>query len=506
MILHWFRSKLFVGLACIGLAALWDLLFWGHPLGWSAAIFAGALVGLLVIRAPSLWRFWMGRTAMVVAGAAVLALVEEPSPLALLVAIMAAGSLTLIAQRDIAFEDHVSAWLLRWARLLATLWLRLLFDNVLVSRWIFRHPRAGGRLIAAATFIAWWFLPVMAGLFFLLLFAIANPIIEQWLRQSLDNLWLFLDWLSLLDGLRVLLWIAVVLGTYGLLRHRRSRHARRKAVDMLIPPVQIPAGWRAQTAWLTGQGMIIRCLAVFNTVFLVQTLLDILYLYGGASLPAGMTYAHYAHRGAYPLIFTALIAGFFVLMAFRTGGAGHRSPWARRLVYLWIAQNLFLLVSTVWRLWLYVEAYSLTRLRTATMVWVVLVALGFLWIIARIIAARSNAWLWRMNAFTLFAVLCICAFINFDGLIADFNVRHCREVDGRGAPLDLAYLRELGPDALPALAWLDAQHAISPLLLAGPRDALRTQLASELVDWRGWTYRRWREAPPELRRQTAARW
>ncbi len=51
-----------------------------------------------------------------------------------------------------------------------------------------------------------------------------------------------------------------------------------------------------------------------------------------------MSYAEYAHRGAYPLVFTALLAGVFVLVSFRPGGAAQRSRWARGLVQLWIAQ------------------------------------------------------------------------------------------------------------------------------------------------------------------------
>ena len=47
--------------------------------------------------------------------------------------------------------------------------------------------------------------------------------------------------------------------------------------------------------------------------------MDFVYLWGGKTLPDGMSYAEYAHRGAYPLIATALLAGAFVLVALRPG-------------------------------------------------------------------------------------------------------------------------------------------------------------------------------------------
>jgi hypothetical protein len=47
---------------------------------------------------------------------------------------------------------------------------------------------------------------------------------------------------------------------------------------------------------------VLRSAVLFNLLFAVQTALDIAYLWGHSALPAGMTYAAYAHRGAYPLI------------------------------------------------------------------------------------------------------------------------------------------------------------------------------------------------------------
>ncbi len=491
----------FVVLACIGFAALADALFYEHPWGVNAAVFAAAMVLAVVMRSPGLRRSWLGRVWVLVVGMSVLALVEEPSPVAVLMVVAGLGTLVLLAQRSLG--EKVSQWIWQWICMLITLWLRPILDSEIGSRWLKRHPwkagsaGRGARIMAAMTFVAWWVIPLAAGGLFILLFAVANPIIERGLRDLFDRIWTLLDWLPLfLQPDRVFLWVAVGASVYGLLRHRRMKIKRR---DVAVPPVVAPKVW-----WLTGEGMIVRCLVVFNIVFGVQTLLDMVYLYGGAALPRGMTYAEYAHRGAYPLVATALLAGWFVLLTFKTGGAGHRSLWARRLVYLWIAQNLFLLVSTIWRIWLYVDVYSLTRLRVAAMIWVVLVGFGFCWVVGKIVAGLSNAWLWRMNTITLFGVLYVCAFINFDGAIADFNVAHCSQATGRGVAIDVAYLRDLGPDALPALQRLRTFDVPERVAIDKVQTELRGELAADLKDWRGWTYRRWREAPAEMQQPASA--
>ena len=69
-----------------------------------------------------------------------------------------------------------------------------------------------------------------------------------------------------------------------------------------------------------------RSLILFNALFALQTGLDLAYLWGGANLPDGMSHAEYAHRGAYPLIATALLAAGFVLIAMRPEWAGASIP------------------------------------------------------------------------------------------------------------------------------------------------------------------------------------
>src|SRR5262245_50194804 len=80
----------------------------------------------------------------------------------------------------------------------------------------------------------------------------------------------------------------------------------------------------------------------------------------GQRLPADITYASYAHRGAYPLILTALLAAGFVLISMRPGGPAEQSKVIRPLVYLWVAQNVMMVVSSILRLDLYVQTYLLT--------------------------------------------------------------------------------------------------------------------------------------------------
>lgn len=89
-------------------------------------------------------------------------------------------------------------------------------------------------------------------------------------------------------------------------RWRWGKTAR--IVPQSLAPAALPAPQAKLAEALFGRAALLRALVVFNAIFAVQTLLDAAYLWGGVALPDGLSYAAYAHRGAYPLIVTALLA------------------------------------------------------------------------------------------------------------------------------------------------------------------------------------------------------
>jgi hypothetical protein len=136
------------------------------------------------------------------------------------------------------------------------------------------------------------------------------------------------------------------------------------------------------------------------------------------------------------------------------------------------------------------EIYLLTGWRIAALVWMLLVAIGLVLIVARIILEQSNGWLVRMNLIGLLATLYVCSLVNFDAIIADYNVIHSKEASGKGVNLDLNYLYTLGPQALPALQRAAQLPGITV------RDCGRGRLVSnqeaDMASWRSWGFRSWR--------------
>ncbi|MEW6630258.1 MAG: DUF4173 domain-containing protein, partial [Pseudomonadota bacterium] len=196
-----------------------------------------------------------------------------------------------------------------------------------------------------------------------------------------------------------------------------------------------------------------------------------------------------------PLVVTALLAAAFVLAALRSGSETSRDPSIRRLVYLWVAQNIVLVASSMLRLDLYVDVYALTYLRIAAFVWMGLVAVGLALIVARIALAKSGEWLLSANLVTLSATLYACCYVNFAALIANYNVDHSFEMTGKGVPLDVWYVRSLGPNALPALGrYFDYQKKTFPDGAAddGPDAMTELHFRAGKKNWHAWSFRGWR--------------
>ena len=329
-------------------------------------------------------------------------------------------------------------------------------DARVARRWRQRRGVRAWRILG-------WGVPLLFGSLFAGLFLAANPVFAE----RLQAVWAWVgDLLTVPDPLRILAWWAIGGGVWWLLRNRW----RGGSAAVAIPA---PARDRGQ--------LVRRSLVVFHGLFLLQNGCDFLYLWGGLHLPPGMSYADYAHRGAYPLVATALLAAAFILAWFRPGSPVQGDPWCRRLVLAWVGQNLILLVSALWRLHLYVDAFGLSRWRVAAAVWMILVGIGLALIAWRIRTDRANRWLVNANLAALGAVLGLLAWLDIDGLIVTHNLAH------RGPAFDLPYLESLGSAALPGLRSLAADG--DPAAQAAVA-RLEARLRADLGDWRSWTVRR----------------
>lgn len=466
-------------LSCILLVIVSDFFFYNQELGWTLGIFGFLLIAVIHLHNKKIWSHKLATIVSCASLGLVLALMGNPTELSFWLCYLTI--IFMAVSTRLTKNDDARVILLVVLRYLLTGWRRFCRDNIIIAyankRW---RKISGHKRVLLRNLV----LPIGLSAAFISLFTQANPIINAVIG---DIRWS--DIMEYFSVWRILSWLLTACLSWALIRPRlkqRAYHDKEYPVGKEFTLISL----------LFNELSVFTSLILFNILFLMQNAMDIAFLWSGAALPVGMTHAQYAHQGAYPLIATALLTAIFILIAFKPQSTIENRKVIRSLVYVWVGQNVFLVISSITRLMNYIGEYSLTYMRVAALIWMVLVALGLILIVSRIYLQRSNKWLVNINAIALYSTLYICCFINFGGIIAGYNVEHSREAEGsNGIYLDISYLQtEIGADAIPALLWFEQNRPADPNLqtIQRIRMALQYDIKYSLLSWRAWTFRKYR--------------
>jgi hypothetical protein len=225
-------------------------------------------------------------------------------------------------------------------------------------------------------------------------------------------------------------------------------------------------------------------LALLDLLFLAFVLVQLRYLFGGASLVeerTSLTYAQYARHGFFELVTVAALVLPLILLAdwLRRREEGRSDRLFKLLAGALILLLFVVMASALQRMRLYQREYGLTELRvytTGVMLWLAVV---FVWTGFTVLRGRRD--LFAVGALVSgFAAILAINVVNPDALIARTNLDRPK--------LDIVYLTHLSDDATPELV------KALPTLEPRQRDILAEELASrrQSQDWRNWNWSRHR--------------
>ena len=300
--------------------------------------------------------------------------------------------------------------------------------------------------------------PLLVTVFFILIFVAANPVVEQLVRDVSDRLgkWLeaFGDILTL--G-RTVFWLFWLILFAGLIRPVvRSWLADVLAKDgegLGAPGGAAPDRANYATALAT--------LVSVNVLFLAFNALDSVFLYFRATLPAGITFSEYSHRGCFWLTMGLLLSTAVIGAVFRNRLNFHPGAKALRLLsYVWAAQNGVLAAGALRRLQMYIDYNGLTRLRIVGVYGVLLVAVGLALMVWKVRRAKNFMWLVRRDALAFWVALVVLALTPRDLICWRYNV--AQVMSGNLRPLAVLHaptMTPISPEGLPCLIpLLDYEH------------------------------------------------
>ncbi|MCD4535949.1 DUF4173 domain-containing protein [Nocardioides sp. cx-169] len=331
--------------------------------------------------------------------------------------------------------------------------------------WLGRSLRGVAGLSASAAALRTVVWSVLALLVFGLLFASADAVFSEWVGALVPDL--ELESFVLRSFLTVAVGGLVLAAAYLALNPPRLESRGG-------PPR--PVAHRYE--WLAP-------VLLVDAVFVVFLLAQATVVFGGHDYlerTTGLTYAEYVHQGFGQLTVATALTLLVVWAAARK--APRVTPadraWLRGALGLLCVLTLVVVVSALYRMHVYQEAYGFTRLRLLVDVfegWLGLLVLG---VMGAGVTLRA-AWLPRAALLSGAGLLLALAAINPDAWIARHNLDRYAET----GKVDWAYLRGLSDDAVPVLAELPADEAACALAGREPADD----------DWLSWNLGRHRAAP-----------
>jgi hypothetical protein len=221
---------------------------------------------------------------------------------------------------------------------------------------------------------------------------------------------------------------------------------------LLVPRFKplVPEEFLSAPNWSLGSLTVCIPLALTNLLFLSFIAVQLQHLFGGHAWvqnPDGPTYAEYARRGFTEL---AMVVSLALPLLMLSDWSLRDAPTGERRVFrgLSAATLLMLLVisaSALDRMWMYLDAYGLTRLRfytTALILWLIVLTV---WFAVTILCEKRQHFMFGALVTGLIAILALNG-VNPDLCIARVNLKRAAE----GKKIDYEYLGLLSEDAAPA--------------------------------------------------------
>lgn len=186
-------------------------------------------------------------------------------------------------------------------------------------------------------------------------------------------------------------------------------------------------------------------LIMLNALLLFYLIFDFSFIFSGKKLPDGMDYSKYVHEGVNTLIFSILLAIAIILYYFRANQNFYpKNQLLVRLTYCWIFQNGLLLLGIIHKNQIYIDQFGLTYKRIGVYVYLLMTLVGLITTFWKVRELKTVWYLLRKNVWIAYIVLIVSSLVNWDRVIADYNINTAQVTD-------VVYIMNLSDTVLPEL-------------------------------------------------------
>lgn len=165
-------------------------------------------------------------------------------------------------------------------------------------------------------------------------------------------------------------------------------------------------------------------LVLLNGLILILNLIDLDWVWLHYRWDGGEL-REFVHEGTYLLIVAILFSCAIALYIFRNN-LNHYGPASllKKLTYVWIAQNMFMVLSVAMRTRRYIEHFNLAHLRIGLLYFLLAALVFMVFILIKIRYTRSSFYLIRQTGRAVLIIVWMLCPFNWDSIIARYNFRH----------------------------------------------------------------------------------
>jgi len=288
-------------------------------------------------------------------------------------------------------------------------------------------------------------LPLLISAIFLSLYVNANEAFNKLTFQFFD--WIYQYLKTLIDFISLPKFFFVLFGFgIGASLILRYKHRLLELVETKIPE-DIPQStgnsfW--ENASFMGEEnyhrMAIISFIMMNMLLLFVNILDIIHVWFNYEPASAPELRQFVHAGTFILIFSVFVAIGVVLFFFYGNLNFYKNKrWVKTLAYVWIGQNMIMVVSVLIRNLYYVQSFGLAYLRLGVFFFLIATILALFFLIIKVEMRKSVVYYLRTISLTAYCVLLFVALFNWDTLIASYNLNYNRSnLDTRFLLYDLS--------------------------------------------------------------------
>lgn len=187
--------------------------------------------------------------------------------------------------------------------------------------------------------------------------------------------------------------------------------------------------------------------AALNMLLLLLNGIDVATLWRNKAIETSKNFSAELHDGTYTLIFSIVIA-MLIIVFFFSGNLNfyRKNKWIKLLVYIWMAQNIFLVASVFHRDYDYIFNHGLTYKRIGVLVFATLSLIGLITVYIKVAKHKTTFYLYRVNSKIWYVLLISLSFVNWDVLIVNYNINQLDKIG-----VDAEHLMSFSDKTLPLL-------------------------------------------------------